>query len=618
MTYTYPVEEYKKQLLAYEELEKLTFTPEDGRELVIKKLEERSAQKRRIAETVNTMISEYIERFEKSPELLGEEDAAKLEEFYAGLTDPKTGRELDLGIGVRITGILKEYYRRKGSMHDYLRTLQECVVEERILSYNHTSGSCESPYIAECNELSARFEELSEEDRIRFFVIYYWVFLNHEDDRVADEKPHPVEHILAVDDFFTERLGDRFYEYLEKVDSVGLARNTLSQMLEHFLWNARHHRKPDMERIRPKLERYTAILHEKTDAGAAKSESLKLSVQSTLLHADFQLGKITIEELLDTLSRIQADVKEGESPSIQASRLGKINYHYLLFLYRFSGYDKEKVMRLSQQRIKETLPRILKITREVNNSRFNMYLMLFILGASFTSRFESFSNLLLEMTVYSDKALYIHTEMVKEISLVLFDHLIKTDPGFFEGVAGRGTEYIQNHRDEMRRLLAECCMFHDIGKFFMLDIVENSMRRLTDGEFAIIRTHPSGFEEFGRDWVEQDENLQCIRDCALTHHLWHNGERGYPAVSHTKNRPFADILAIADSIDAATDYIGRPYHSGKTLLQLLDEIRGEAGTRYGPGAAAALSSPEVQEKLLYLTTEGRKDINYRIYAFNKA
>ena len=39
MTYTYPFEEYKKQLLAYEELEKITFTPEDGRDFVIKKLE---------------------------------------------------------------------------------------------------------------------------------------------------------------------------------------------------------------------------------------------------------------------------------------------------------------------------------------------------------------------------------------------------------------------------------------------------------------------------------------------------------------------------------------------------------------------------------------------------
>lgn len=46
MTYTYPVDEYKKQLLAYYEMDKMTFSPEDGREFVIEKLEERSEKKR--------------------------------------------------------------------------------------------------------------------------------------------------------------------------------------------------------------------------------------------------------------------------------------------------------------------------------------------------------------------------------------------------------------------------------------------------------------------------------------------------------------------------------------------------------------------------------------------
>ena len=144
------------------------------------------------------------------------------------------------------------------------------------------------------------------------------------------------------------------------------------------------------------------------------------------------------------------------------------------------------------------------------------------------------------------------------------------------------------------------------------------MRKLTDEEFSIIRTHPSGFEEFGRDWMEQDEHLQCIRDCALTHHLWHDGSRGYPKITHTKNRPFSDVLAIADSIDAATDYLGRPYHNEKSLDRLIDEISRESGTRYGPEATAALNDESVRNQLLFLTTEGRKDVNFRIYTSNKS
>ena len=102
----------------------------------------------------------------------------------------------------------------------------------------------------------------------------------------------------------------------------------------------------------------------------------------------------------------------------------------------------------------------------------------------------------------------------------------------------------------------------------------------------------------------------------MTHHLWHDGTRGYQNVPQTKNRPFADILAIADSLDAATDYLGRPYKSCKTVDQLVEEFRAGAGTRYGPEAVAALSDPELREKQDFITNR-REEINYRIYAFNK-
>ena len=617
MTYTYPVEEYGKRLLEYKELEKLSFKPEDGRDFVIGKLEERSAKKREISSVLDTMISEYVERFERDPGSLGAEDAQELEALFSSLRDPQTGRDADTAVMLRIADVLKEYYKREGRFHDYLRQLKECVTLDRIFIYNHNSTSFPSPYISECVGLSETFDGMPEEDKALFFEIYYWVFLDHEDDAIPEGAPHPVDRLLAADDFLRGRLGDKYGEYTAAPEFAGTARNSLSEILEHYLWCARNHRQADTERIRPKLERYADVLRSVVEKKMPQTTALKLSMQSTLMHADYRLGRLSLSELLDKLTRMQAEVNEGESPLIRATRLGKLNYHYLLFLYRFSGFDKKTVVELSQQRIKEAFPKILKITRETENASFNTYLMFFILGASLTSRFEEFSNLLLEMTVYSDKALYIHTEMVKELSLVLFDHMIETDPDVFDGVAGRDAEYIRTHKQEMRELLSECCMFHDIGKFFMLDIVENSKRRLTDAEFSVIRTHPASFEEFGRDWMEQDEKLQCIRDCAWTHHLWHDGTQGYPKTSHTKNRPFSDILAIADSIDAATDYIGRPYHSRKTLDQLIDEIRGQAGTRYGPDAAAALSAPGVRDRLLYLTTEGRKDVNYRIYAFNK-
>ncbi|MBO4366342.1 MAG: hypothetical protein J5843_01660, partial [Clostridia bacterium] len=597
---TYEPGEYLDLLKAYYALEQLTFSPDDPREAVLSALEERSEKKRVIAEKVNAIVDEYVTRFEKEPGLLERDDLSRLEQMYDSLTDKKTGRELDLGIMLRISIILKDRYKRAGREYEseYVKFLHECVTNDRVLIYNHTSLSCESPYLSECLEMANRFDELSEADRVLLFHMLYYAHVNHEDDRISEGQKHPIERLLEAEDNLRERLGERYPEYLDKAGAVGIARNSLSLMLEHFLWMARHGKAVDIERFRPPLERYTAILRRYLETNT-ETNALTISLRSTLLYADYRLGTLSLEELLDELTRMQSDVRDDESPTIQATRLGKLNYHYLVFLYRFSGYDRKTVIEMSQQRIRETLPRILKITREVNNTRFNNYLMMFILGSSYTSRFEDFSNLLLELTVYSDKALYVHTEMVKELSLVLFDHLIETHPDAFDGVAGRDAAYIRTHKEEMRRLLSECCMFHDIGKFFMLDIVGNSMRRLTDEEYSIIRMHPDGFDEFGRDWMEQDEHLHCIRDCAVTHHLWHDGTRGYPAVRHTKNRPFVDILAIADSLDAATDGYGRPYRFTKSLDDLIGEFRQGAGTRYGPEAVSALADQKVQDRLQF-------------------
>lgn len=63
--------------------------------------------------------------------------------------------------------------------------------------------------------------------------------------------------------------------------------------------------------------------------------------------------------------------------------------------------------------------------------------------------------------------------------------------------------------------------------------------------------------------------------------------------------------------------LGRPYKHIKTIDELIAEFQSRAGTQYGPEAAAVLSVPRVRDRLQYLITEGRREIYYRIYAFNK-
>ena len=618
MEFTYPVGEYRTLLDEYIQLEKLAFPAGSERQLVLEKLEERSRRKRVIADAANTIVHEYIERYEADPDALTAEAARQLWAFEDSLTDSQTHQTLDLGITLRLQRLRKAWYERCGDLPRYARALQDCVGTELRLFANHSNNYAGSAYTEECLRLAARLEELPRETWPDLLVTLYRLPCCHEKGCAERGSPGPMEQFLRIDDFLRAHLNVEDPDLTAAAAARGIAFNVLLQFNAYCVWERQNGRTANVERYRDRIERFAAILRAELESGRPIHYAERPNIESYLLRAEYHLGRISIEDLLAGLDRLQSEAADNEDSLAKAARLAALNYYYLLYLYRFSGYDAATITELSQAHIRAAMPKILRITRSVNSVRFNYYMVMFLNGASYTSSFEDYANTILELTVYADKALYVHTVMVRELSYVIFDALLERDPDYFCGVAGYDGAAIHSHPDTLRALLGDCCMFHDIGKFFMLDIVENSMRTPTEDEFRLIRYHPEGFEDLYESWEAGDERLQCIHDCALTHHLWHDGTNGYPAVPQTRNRPFADILAIADALDASTDFYGRPFGTGKELEAMLAEFRAGAGTRYGPAAVQVLADPAVRARLQWLITEGRKDVYYEIYAFGKS
>ena len=161
MTFTYPPEKYMELLKAYNELESLSFSPEDGREYVIAKLEERSAKKRQIADVANVMVREYVETFEKDPEKLTAEDAETLGAFLdllwpsgAFLDDILT----DLAISLRLGKLLAGYYRRLEDWDRCVPALRMCALTYHCLFEQHAAAVRDSPYTEEILALARRME----------------------------------------------------------------------------------------------------------------------------------------------------------------------------------------------------------------------------------------------------------------------------------------------------------------------------------------------------------------------------------------------------------------------------------------------------------------------------
>lgn len=612
MNYTYPPAEYMKQLRAYNALEAMRFSPEDSREYVIAKLEERSAKKRAIAKVSNTMIREYVETFEKAPEKLTPEDADALMAFLEMLIPDGIVKDLvtDYGIALRIARILAGYYRRQEDWNRYAIALNRCFLGYQLLVNAHSCALEDSPYVEESIALARWLDQAGLDARSRSKALLSLTYAPY-----MGNDQFPIDRFRTINEILLSHTQQPPTAFEEAVLG-SLYSNILDHFQQHCIYARDHDAAIDLPGARPFLEQLCAWLREHL----AQERTLGLDpkiIRAHLMISDFLLGNSPTETVLDGLTALQRAAVDSADPWEQVYGLALLNYYYLIILNRFSALPKPEIDRRSRERIREVMPRLKAVSHIVNNVYFNRYIFQFLNAASLTGSFDDCAEVILDTTVYADKALYIHTVMVREISRAIFDVMIDRMPEAFDGVAGHDAAYIRSHGPEMRQLLSDCCMFHDIGKFFILDIVENSMRRLTKEEFRLIRDHPVNFENIYRATGVEDERVRCIRDCALAHHVWHDGAGGYPDIPRTKNRPFVDILAIADGIDAATDFLGRPYKPGKTLEQLIGEFRAGAGTQYGPEAVSALGDPALLKRLEYLIGDGRKEINYQIYAFNE-
>lgn len=258
---------------------------------------------------------------------------------------------------------------------------------------------------------------------------------------------------------------------------------------------------------------------------------------------------------------------------------------------------------------------IQKLPKKSETFTINFCIMAFINVASYLVDYTKFKNLVLDITVYANKALYAHTMMVREISEVLLKYILDNDIDFLNGVAGYEVSYIAEHKQEIIDILGDCSLLHDIGKYFCLDYTSISHRRLTEEEFQVIKRHPENFDTIYKGAVTPV--AKCVRDCAVMHHVWYNEMGGYPKRKHTENKPFVNILSIADSIDAALDSIGRPYGEGKTLDDLIAEFDTMRDTRYSSKVIDALHNPSVKEQIELLLKVRQKEIHYNAHMLVK-
>lgn len=129
---------------------------------------------------------------------------------------------------------------------------------------------------------------------------------------------------------------------------------------------------------------------------------------------------------------------------------------------------------------------------------------------------------------------------------------------------------------------------HDIGKIHIPDAVLNKPGRLSDDEFAVMKTHTTAGEELlkrAKEELGESGYLNTAVEMAAYHHEWWNG-RGYPYGISGEEIPLcARIMAVADVFDALTSK--RCYKDAMPVEKAYAIIREESGTHFDPVVAIA-------------------------------
>ncbi len=122
-------------------------------------------------------------------------------------------------------------------------------------------------------------------------------------------------------------------------------------------------------------------------------------------------------------------------------------------------------------------------------------------------------------------------------------------------------------------------LLHDIGKIGIPQSVLCKNGKLTDEEFAIMKSHP----EKGEKIIMNIEKLKMVSNWLKSHHERWDG-RGYPQGLAGEDIPLsARIIAIADTYDAMTST--RPYRKALSHEIAISEIQKCAGSQFDPKLA---------------------------------
>ena len=147
--------------------------------------------------------------------------------------------------------------------------------------------------------------------------------------------------------------------------------------------------------------------------------------------------------------------------------------------------------------------------------------------------------------------------------------------------------------EKSKEQLRKAALLHDIGKIGIPDRILNKPERLTDEEYAIMKSHVVK----GAEILKSFTLIEHVEEGVLYHHERYDG-KGYVHGLKGEEIPLnARIIGIADTFDAMT--ANRVYRKQLDMDYVLNELEKGRGTQF---------DPELVDIMLRLIADGKIDI----------
>lgn len=221
---------------------------------------------------------------------------------------------------------------------------------------------------------------------------------------------------------------------------------------------------------------------------------------------------------------------------------------------------------------------------------------------------------LMKLTMFRQVQTFMHSIMVAKLAVEILDSMIRNRPELLAGQFGTAdADEVKARRKELREYLYCAGLLHDVGKLLCSSVINAQSHKLGELEFGVLKLHPIT----GGEMLERLPELSTFRDIAVGHHKSFDGSFGYPEEFDNTASPqkvFIDIITVCDSLDAATDHLGRNYATAKDFPTVMDELRAGRGTRYSGDVVDLLErDPGLRARVRALLEDGRQDIYYDVH-----